>query len=385
MQNIDQLNNLLEQAQELEEKGDRYVEGQKAYRFYIRSCELYSMANDIEADLPQVLTNWARILFILSEFKNPQTLNEQACIWLRKAIDIYLKLASIEPDNDDVLFNLAQTLHLWVLKSNSDFYKLNEAIWYLDQMQGIEKDTPDTLVLKIEILNSIMEFSNDLNEIQKVFKAVTDLYMEDAKEKNYYYNNNIITRIAESFHVFGFRLHDINGIVDSSVFSRAIEMIDLVLNRDPNNIEALCDKSDLCTDWADLDINANSTDLYTIAVESLTKASQLDPRNTDIMTRLGDIHLSRLVLYSNDNTRVTCAKNAKVYYQNALSTKPIKPQMWPLFHFVKACTWISDDYSDKAWEMLMLMADDNNLSIDEWIKSNEVLDVPFGPFYRYKI
>lgn len=375
MSNVDQLNQFLEQAQELEDKGDRYVDGEKAYRFYIRSCEFYSLANDIESDLPLVLYNWARILFILSEFTKPSITNEQSCIWLKNALDIYLKLASIEPENEDVLFNVAQTMHLWVTKSNSDYYKLNEAIWYLDQIKGLEKDAAETIVLRIEIMNSIMEFSNDFNQVQQSFKTITDLYLE-------LQDTGIVLKISESWHVYGLRIHDLNGIVDSTVFTRALELLDTVLAAHPDNVEALCDKSDLCVCWADLENGKDSTPLYTKAVESLTRASQLEPRNIDILTRLGDIHLSRLRFYSSDNTRVLCAKNAKVYYQNVLNTKP---QMWTLFHFIKASTWISDDYSDKAWDMLLKMANESQVSLDGWIKSNDILDVPFGPFHRYNI
>lgn len=371
MTNLDLLEKVLDSALELEEKGDRYVDGEKAKRFYIRSCELYSQANDIQSDQPQVLYNWARILFLLSEFKKPQHSQQQSCIWLSQALELYSRLALIEPENDDVLFNAAQTMHSWVLKSNSEYHKLNEAIWYLDQINGVSKNDSDTLILRIEILNSVMEFSYDINHIQQVFKTVTDLYNDSL-------GSQVILRIAESFHIFGFKVFDVSGVLDSSIFSKSLEYIEYVLSRNPKDVEGLCDKSDLCIAWADLLNDSHSVTLYTQGLESLTKASQLEPKNIDIMTRLGDIHLSRLRLYSNEDTKRLCAKNAQVYYQKVLT----KPEMWTLYHYVKAQSWISDDSTDKAWNMLLKMASDNHTSLDEWIKTSDVLDVPFGPWKR---
>lgn len=58
MHTIPTLSDLLDAAQELEEKGDRYKDGPKALRFYQRASEMYSQANQLEPDLLDVLYNW---------------------------------------------------------------------------------------------------------------------------------------------------------------------------------------------------------------------------------------------------------------------------------------------------------------------------------------
>ena len=273
-----------------------------------------------------------------------------------------------------------------VTKSQPDIIKLNEAVWYLDQIKEVQARNSETLtvletdqlILRIDILNSIMEYSNDMTYIQETFKSISAIYDESLE-------SDVILRIAESYHIIAFKLFQITRVLDSDLFSNSLGYIDNVLNMQPNHIQGLCDRADLCISWADLAFQISKTsqsvNLYSEALEYLTKASQIEPRNLEILIKLGDIHLSRIRLYSNENTRIVCAKNAHAYYVTVLKKKP---QMWSLFHYLKAISWISSDFnleSQRAWKMLSKMASDNSISLDEWMKSDDLLEVPFGPFW----
>ncbi len=58
VQDSERLETLLEQAEALEEKGDRYIDGEKAKRFYERACQCYQQMNDIHSGIPEILFHW---------------------------------------------------------------------------------------------------------------------------------------------------------------------------------------------------------------------------------------------------------------------------------------------------------------------------------------
>ncbi|KNC97822.1 uncharacterized protein SPPG_06818 [Spizellomyces punctatus DAOM BR117] len=98
----------LDEALSLEDKGDRYVSGIKAHRFYTRATEMYAQAHRLVPSDMQVLYNWGRILLLLSEFTDPAPVPEDRKNLLQESIE---KLRQGAQDgNVDCLFNLSQAL-----------------------------------------------------------------------------------------------------------------------------------------------------------------------------------------------------------------------------------------------------------------------------------
>ncbi|KAJ3077493.1 hypothetical protein HK102_005186, partial [Quaeritorhiza haematococci] len=126
----------VEEALELEEKGDRYRDGEKARRFYERACEAYERAiaagsssgNGTGLAEIDVYYNWGRILLLLSEFRNPPYTLQQQHQLVMLAINKFRLAASqgaaqrpaagedqgrptdYNSTTIDALFNLAQAL-----------------------------------------------------------------------------------------------------------------------------------------------------------------------------------------------------------------------------------------------------------------------------------
>ncbi|TPX71362.1 hypothetical protein SpCBS45565_g01138 [Spizellomyces sp. 'palustris'] len=98
----------LDEALSLEDKGDRYVSGIKAQRFYTRATEMYAQAHRLVSTDMHVLYNWGRILLLLTEFTDPILAPEERRRLLKEAID---KLRQGGQDgNVECLFNLSQAL-----------------------------------------------------------------------------------------------------------------------------------------------------------------------------------------------------------------------------------------------------------------------------------
>ncbi|KAJ3054835.1 hypothetical protein HK097_000700 [Rhizophlyctis rosea] len=98
-----------EEALSLEDKGDRYRDGEKARRFYERACAMYERAAGFKADA-DVLYNWARLALLLAEFSNPSYSTSEKATLFTSAIAKFRAVADLEPQNADNLFNLSQAL-----------------------------------------------------------------------------------------------------------------------------------------------------------------------------------------------------------------------------------------------------------------------------------
>ncbi|KAJ3213250.1 hypothetical protein HK099_007508, partial [Clydaea vesicula] len=103
---------LLEEAINLEEKGDRFGAGEKSRRFYERSCELYSILDTMKNKNTEVLYNWGRLLQILSEFQNPSYSEEEKNHLISESIAKFRTVYEIDQYDHNNLFNLAQALRV---------------------------------------------------------------------------------------------------------------------------------------------------------------------------------------------------------------------------------------------------------------------------------
>ncbi|KAF9898453.1 hypothetical protein BX616_004006 [Lobosporangium transversale] len=161
------------------------------------------------------------------------------------------------------------------------------------------------------------------------------------------------------------RSYQDTGKISEDLYDEALQHLDVVLRHQPRHVEALCDKGDLLGAWAqglaaldqgadlsDSDIerfdssssitlgtsdviaaepSASSTDLrkssrpvrtwqlFAFATRAFLSALEVEPQNTSILEKLGDIHWSRSLLTSPValKNRSMLLNNASVYYRFA--------------------------------------------------------------------
>ncbi|KAF9190968.1 hypothetical protein BGZ51_007986 [Haplosporangium sp. Z 767] len=157
------------------------------------------------------------------------------------------------------------------------------------------------------------------------------------------------------------------GKISESLYEKSLQHLDVVLSHQPRHVEALCDKGDLLGSWAqglatfekgltpgmkDLenwdsasgsDIQLGTSDaiaaepsatldddkkasrpariwqLFASATRAFLTALEVEPQNTSILEKLGDIHWSRSLLSSSVaiKNRDMLLNNASVYYRYA--------------------------------------------------------------------
>jgi len=126
------------------------------------------------------------------------------------------------------------------------------------------------------------------------------------------------------------------GVVDSTLFEKSIEQLnEIVTKYDKKNVEALCDRGDVLSSFgqairevADKKKMALNPDtdgkevwkLYANAMKSFQEAMALEPKNTQILNKMGDLSITRAALdlpVAQRNQR-QLLDNAKVYYRNAV-------------------------------------------------------------------
>jgi len=101
---------LMEEAIELEEKGERYGDGKKARKFYETACDIYEKAHAKEKQDFTCLYNWARVTYILATFSKPAFSTQKRINLLQLAIDRFRGALNLNPRALDAMFNLKQAL-----------------------------------------------------------------------------------------------------------------------------------------------------------------------------------------------------------------------------------------------------------------------------------
>ncbi|KAJ3121907.1 hypothetical protein HK098_003293 [Nowakowskiella sp. JEL0407] len=153
---------LINEASVLEEKGEKYVSGPKARRFYERACEFYQSAIAHNPHSFNTLYNYSRLLLHLSQFEDPPNTTTKKFELLTLAIqhsrvarDLWKQEKTEAGEEVDNLFNLVTAMHLkadvLVETDQSDTPEcmnlLNEAkelcmlIWDLQRKQFAEVNT----------------------------------------------------------------------------------------------------------------------------------------------------------------------------------------------------------------------------------------------------
>jgi tetratricopeptide (TPR) repeat protein len=101
---------LMEEAIEQEEKGERYGDGKKARNFYENACNLYEKAHNKEKQDFTCLYNWARVTYILATFSKPAYSTQKIINLLQLAIERFRSALNLNPKALDAMFNLKQAL-----------------------------------------------------------------------------------------------------------------------------------------------------------------------------------------------------------------------------------------------------------------------------------
>jgi hypothetical protein len=194
------------------------------------------------------------------------------------------------------------------------------------------------------------------------------------------------------------------GIVDSTLFEKSIEQLnDIITNYDNKNVEALCDRGDVLSsfgqairevaDKKDASLNPDKDGkevwkLYANAMKSFQEAMALEPKNTQILNKMGDLSLTRAALdlpVAQRNQR-QLLDNAKVYYRNAVQVdKDILTSGY--------LGWAMTEWALEEWADVTDKKNDSIKIIEAWIKrggngalfsnladDNDVLDEDFVDF-----
>ncbi|KAJ3332031.1 hypothetical protein HDU76_001489 [Blyttiomyces sp. JEL0837] len=97
----------IEEAIDLEDRGDRYKDGDKARRFYESASECYRKAASLKEDA-DCLYNWGRLLLLLAEFEKPPYSEAQRSKLLKESLIHLTRAAELDAQNADTWFNLSQ-------------------------------------------------------------------------------------------------------------------------------------------------------------------------------------------------------------------------------------------------------------------------------------
>lgn len=128
------------------------------------------------------------------------------------------------------------------------------------------------------------------------------------------------------------------GRVDHAAYTSGLAKLDAVLARAPRNVEALCDRGDLLSSYAQAvaqspaptpdDPSAPEEDmpakqawqLLSAATQSFTAAKHCEPRNAGILLKLGDMNLARarLPLIVATRNLAQLLRNAEFFYRQAV-------------------------------------------------------------------
>lgn len=194
------------------------------------------------------------------------------------------------------------------------------------------------------------------------------------------------------------------GVVDSTLFEKSIEQLnEIVTKYDKKNVEALCDRGDVLSSFgqairevADKKKMALNPDtdgkevwkLYANAMKSFQEAMALEPKNTQILNKMGDLSITRAALdlpVAQRNQR-QLLDNAKVYYRNAVQVDRDVLTSGYL-------GWAMTEWALEEWADVPDKKEDAIKIIEAWIKrggngalfsnladDNDVLDEDFVEF-----
>ncbi|KAJ3009312.1 hypothetical protein HKX48_008032 [Thoreauomyces humboldtii] len=424
----------VDEALLLEDKGDRYATGDKAVRFYLRARDMWAHAHSLDPADMDTVYNWGRLLLLLAEFTDPAFEPAERCGLFREAAE---RLRGGDARNADCLFNLAQALRgfaevvleeegdageavaalteaeaalgeVFVLRSASnDDVGASMAMDVSDGQQSQpNEDETDTEPRATALVDTLTAHAQTLTML---FKEVADpeasvLYQRAldrlrtaegilATDANPQQTNEVHIRYAEVLAARADVVAQVQGRVDVEAFEGAVGYLDRVLAADPNNVEALCEKGDVLTSWADAvrsvnggtqavlaHLEATPSPLATLrtlhvrAVDAYTTAYALTPTNGTLSRTLGNAHLARIPLHPAPTESLVLAANAEKYYRRSVALG----DQGMLIPLAKAIGWQGKEEECRkvveAWRKKMARGDEDCHGEDD-----ETLEVGFGP------
>lgn len=141
---------------------------------------------------------------------------------------------------------------------------------------------------------------------------------------------------ASTYAAMADRTFIATGNVDSSLFGKAIDKLDEIIDKyDPRNVEAMCDRGDILTSYAQAITEvANKKNmplvpeqngkevwqLFASATKSFQTALGLEPKNLSILNKMGDLSLIRasLDLPIAERNKLQLLKNAQFYFKHSV-------------------------------------------------------------------
>lgn len=333
----------------------------------------------------------------------PETLPAVKTELLRSAFEKFKKVVALDPTNADALYNLAQCMHsivesqeIWV----DDKSLLAESLQILDQCQQAlinatnlpEEDRPaielwDILLLRVDIHTSFITLLSSMDLAHHHYSQAKSL-LESCVPKDQASTIQLHLKRAQLDSCCGQVYCAFSQTLDVSFFDSSIALLDGILSLNPLHLEALADKGEVLSDYADLLIQCagdleKAKKVYASAVEAITSALTLSPNTVSLKLHLGSLHLSRIRAYNafeDGKTRKVLAKNARIYYQSCLSEIPVghSERRYVLYHLLKACSYMDSASADcdKCYEQLQ--KEFGLIDFQKWEDEDQIGGLAFG-------
>ncbi|KAI9030713.1 hypothetical protein CLU79DRAFT_731180 [Phycomyces nitens] len=223
-----------------------------------------------------------------------------------------------------------------------------------EDMTSVTQVEATTTTSLIDTLISTSETMASMASMLASFQASTDLFsrarsklslaekwLSDIPESEKEYKSNRIQinlKEAQCFSAMADRAFLASGKPDHALFSRAIERLDEIVEQfDPSNVQAMCDRGDILTSFAQALVDSAERtktklvpettgkevwQLYAQATKSFQAGLAIEQKNLSILNKLGDLCMSRasLELPVAERNKGQLLKNAEFYYKQAVQT-----------------------------------------------------------------
>ncbi|KAI8886068.1 hypothetical protein K501DRAFT_214526 [Backusella circina FSU 941] len=344
-----------------EEKLQKVDESIEKFR---KALELQPNKTDAQFNLGQALHQRSEILQETTEINNAYM---QSASSLQEAISIFDKVYALqekeymdittstnaENEEEEAQTEDMETASAEESKMDIDTPKTDQQSQQFTMVTKVESTTISSL---IETLLSTAETMTTMASMLASFPASTDLYSrargklslaekwqsqmptstEDEQKEKKAVRIQISLKEANTYASMGDRTLVASGTVEASLFERAIDRLnEIVEDYDQKNVEAMCDRGDIMTSFAQAIIESankkklalvpegNGKDVWHLlsnATKSFQAALQLEPKNLSILNKMGDLSLMRasLGLPVAERNKLQLLKNGVFYFKHAV-------------------------------------------------------------------
>ncbi|KAG0175540.1 hypothetical protein DFQ28_008879 [Apophysomyces sp. BC1034] len=189
----------------------------------------------------------------------------------------------------------------------------------------------------------------------------------------------IYLKEAQNFASMADRSFLASSQVDHTLFGQAIERLDEIIEQfDAKHVEAMCDRGDILTSYAQalLEFASKSNtplapetsgkeiwQLYAQATKSFQTALTIEPKNCSILNKLGDVSIARarLELPVAERNKAQLLKNAEFYFKQAVDiNKEVLTSGW--------IGWAFAAWAQETWLNAKGKKAEATKIINTWIK-----------------